>query len=129
VSRFSYRIDYDKAIAYDLRWIARMTRLLELDLVSPEDEPLYGVRDAVLDRPELARRLGFTAPELAVAAETEPEDWPLPWTLTLEHDFDRRCLSYYDDYLPTKSDALAWLKKHKTDLARHRRNKKKHGVR
>jgi hypothetical protein len=127
---FGYRINYDKAIAEDLRTIEEMTRLLELGLLKPESErSFYNVSDAVLTRPDLARALGFTAPELAVASETEPEEWPLPWTLTLERDFDQRCKALYDDYLPTEEEAKGWLKKAKADLSRHRRNKKKYGSR
>ena len=127
---FGYKINYDQAIAEDLRTIEEMTRLLDLGLLKPEDgESFYGVAEAVLSRPDLASKLGFTAPELMVASETEPEDWPLSWTLTLERDFEQRCQTFYNDYLPTETEAKQMLRSAKAALSRHRRNQKKYGSR
>lgn len=149
---FGYALDYDAEIANDAAWIAFYSRP---DIVAiaqwastfvtsgrnnPSDVSGWRVWDVLATAPHLRELLGFSiddARAICYLAEVDPnpfgEAQPGDYKRGSEAADRAACPvagkhgSWWEFRCTTEPERLASLKKAKADLARHTRNKAKHG--
>lgn len=150
---WSFKIDYDKAIAEDERLIALYTNALNKGVFLPEDcaGASWSIVDLLVVNSALAESLGVSRLDLGdlmIFADYDVSNVntqlvsPFHGDLRALYDecaaisgayrrgaeiYARLRAIYPEPYLLTASQLTTSIKRFRTDLARHKRNKLKHG--
>lgn len=134
---WSRAIDYDKAIAEDLRWIGYYSAIIEKGYFYPADYPdAYHVTlaDLVMCGRIPGSDFGLSADaveemrQLCDAADVSKTFTLTSGWYTRAEQAYKTILRVYPDSLPREAVARERLKKQRASLASHKRNQAKHGT-